>query len=383
MLVENGGGTVGEAIRVCARRIDQHHTLLEEMRNHIRTQGNNGEDSDGDSENVPGRENRPVGRRRVRGPFPHGVWQNPTPRPPTPPQTEEPVNVVQLQHAMQRLHEAYTQSVNRTNHVEERLDQFRNAIQRDATDLTLVVQSHEQSVVDHRREIQQLNAAVKETREQLKGLDQYSQEMVQHEHQVSQTIDRNTHSQNASICALTKQFEDMHKMMTELASRVDQTQDGLSTPRDEPHTNVLLELNDLRTKVARLTDQQTALQGDVGFLKDLSAEVAEMEKQICKWNRRLPTSDEEGDDKVPTAVEVRDELYLEVKTTQENFHYVFNKLHTLEGMIKTLERSREGSWEAVSNRVSTLVEGSVISLSGRLTELEQAMQSQQTTPLGD
>ena len=41
-------------------------------------------------------------------------------------------------------------------------------------------------------------------------------------------------------------------------------------------------------------------------------------------------------------------------------------------MINALEHSRDGSWEAVSNRVSTLVEGSVISLSGRLTELEQA-----------
>ena len=31
MLVENGGGTVGEAIRVCNRRIDQHQALLDEV----------------------------------------------------------------------------------------------------------------------------------------------------------------------------------------------------------------------------------------------------------------------------------------------------------------------------------------------------------------
>ena len=50
-------------------------------------------------------------------------------------------------------------------------------------------------------------------------------------------------------------------------------------------------------------------------------------------------------------------------------------------MINALERSRDGSWEAVSNRVSTLVESSVVSLSGRLTELEHTVLSQQTTPI--
>ena len=144
---------------------------------------------------------------------------------------------------------AYTQCVNRTNHVEERLDQFRSGIQREATDLALMVHRHEQSVLDHHREIQQLNASVKETRDQIKGLDQYSQEIVQHEHHVNQTIDRNAHSQNASICALIKQSEDMRKMVTDLASRVDQSQDSLNTPRDEANTSVLLDLGDLRTKI--------------------------------------------------------------------------------------------------------------------------------------
>ena len=50
-------------------------------------------------------------------------------------------------------------------------------------------------------------------------------------------------------------------------------------------------------------------------------------------------------------------------------------------MVGTIEHSREESWEAVSNRVSTLVESSVTSLSGRVTELEHALQSQRTTPV--
>ena len=63
------------------------------------------------------------------------------------------------------------------------------------------------------------------------------------------------------------------------------------------------------------------------------------------------------------------------------FHNLFNRLQALENMVGTLEQSREESWEAVSNRVSTLVESSVTSLSGRLTELEQALHSQRTTPI--
>ena len=106
-----------------------------------------------------------------------------------------------------------------------------------------------------------------------------------------------------------------------------------------------------------------------------------MEGQICKWDGRLPDLSDESDKKVPTAIEVQEDLDLQVQTNRNNFHYVFNKLHTLEGMISALEHSREESWEAVSNRVSTLVESSVVSLSGRMTELEQTVQSQRTTPV--
>ena len=68
-------------------------------------------------------------------------------------------------------------------------------------------------------------------------------------------------------------------------------------------------------------------------------------------------------------------------SSYRKFHSIFNRLHTLEGMVGTLEHSREESWEAVSNRVSTLVESSVTSLSGRVTELEHVLQSQRTTPV--
>ena len=71
-------------------------------------------------------------------------------------------------------------------------------------------------------------------------------------------------------------------MVDDLASRIDQSQDNLSTPRGEASTSNLLDLGDLRTKIIRLTEQHTALEGDVSFLKGLSEEVEELGYQIIK-----------------------------------------------------------------------------------------------------
>ena len=267
--------------------------------------------------------------------------------------------------------------MSRTSHVEDRLEQFRIA----ATDLALIVHRHDQSVNEHCRELRQLTESVEEAQERITGLDAYSQKTVQHEHHVNQTIDRNTHSQVASITAIIKKQEDLRKMVEELASRVDQSQDNLSTPRGEASTSILLDWGDLRTKIIRLTEQHTTLEGDVSFLKGLSEEVEELGNQIIKWNNRLPDLNDENDEKAPTAIEVQEELTALTDTSYRKFHSIFNRLHTLEGIVATLEHSRDESWEAVSNRVSTLVEGSVTSLSGRVTELERALQSQRTTPV--
>ena len=46
-----------------------------------------------------------------------------------------------------------------------------------------------------------------------------------------------------------------------------------------------------------------------------------------------------------------------------------------------IENDKEESWEAISHKVSTLVEDSIGSLTERLTELEHTVQSQRTTPV--
>ena len=112
--------------------------------------------------------------------------------------------------------------------------------------------------------------------------------MLEHDHHVNQTIDRNTHSQIASINGVIDEQQDLRRMVEELASRLDRSQDSLSTPQGEANTGVLLDIGDLKTKVTRLTEQHTQLEGDVSFLKELQESVEELGTQIVKWNNRLP-----------------------------------------------------------------------------------------------
>ena len=212
MLVSDGGGTIGEAIRVCTRRIEQQQASLDDVRSRLRTQDGHGEWSEDNSENISGRDNRPPDRRRRRGVPSQGVFRNPMPRPPPPP-VSEPSRVEVDQSSINRLYGAYTQCVSRTNHLENRFDQFRHAIQKDATDLALVVHGHEKGVTEHCRELRQLSDAIEEAQAKIAGLDAFTKKMLEHEHHVNQTIDRNTHSQTASICGVIDEQEDLRKLL--------------------------------------------------------------------------------------------------------------------------------------------------------------------------
>ena len=55
----------------------------------------------------------------------------------------------------------------------------------------------------------------------------------------------------------------------------------------------------------------------------------------------------------------------------------------VEDEARLFERDHEDSWEAVSHRVSALVEGSVCALSERLSELEHTVPSRMTAPVTD
>ena len=91
------------------------------------------------AENQPGMENRPPGRRRIRGQAPQRRIQRQNPRPPQAPSSDEATTLTNdaNQQGMQRLFAAYNQRVTRVAQTDDRLEQFRSAIRRDALELTL------------------------------------------------------------------------------------------------------------------------------------------------------------------------------------------------------------------------------------------------------
>ena len=112
----------------------------------------------------------------------------------------------------------------RTSQLENRFDQSRFAIHRDATDLALVVHGHEQRITDHHREIRRLTDSVEEAQARITGLDTFSKKVIDHDHHVDQTIDRYMHSHTASINGIINEQQDLRRLVEDLASRVDRSQ---------------------------------------------------------------------------------------------------------------------------------------------------------------
>ena len=121
---------VGEAIRACNRRLDNHRDTMDDFYARISTQDwyHDISDQEGgeEAENQPGMENRPSGRRRLRGHAPQRRIQRPfqrtIPRPPPPPPVHDatPVHDTErsatfppemMQQAMHRLFVAYNHAV--------------------------------------------------------------------------------------------------------------------------------------------------------------------------------------------------------------------------------------------------------------------------------
>ena len=135
-----------------------------------------------------------------------------------------------------------------------------------------------------------------------------------------------------------------------------------------------MEINDLKSKVSRLTEQNTKL--DVSYLSSLSEQVDLL------WKCRPPgqTSDEDQE-RVVTAVEVQDEMDEFRNDVYRKLKELATGLNNLRESVRLIEKDKEESWEAVSHKVSTLVEDSVGSLTERLTELEHTVQSQRAAPV--
>ena len=201
-------GAIVEAIRACNRRLDSHRDTMDDFHARISTQDwyHDISDQEGgeETENQPGVENRPSGRRRIRGHAPQRrlrPWTRTAARPPPPPSIYDapptqdmesspafPPDV--MQQAMQRLFTAYNQCVNRVAQTDDRMEQFRTNLRRDALELALNVKRTEQDVQYQ----QQAIARIKETlfedvQEKVKSLEERLRHVMDHEMHVNQTIE--------------------------------------------------------------------------------------------------------------------------------------------------------------------------------------------------
>ena len=143
-----------------------------------------------------------------------------------------------------------------------------------------------------------------------------------------------------------------------------------------------LEIEDLKTKVARLTEQSTQHTTQIGLLAPLKDRVDLAESQIVRWRYRLPELTDDADDQpvVVTAIEVQEQLDKFRELTRRKIREIGQETNSLEEKIGILERARSEFWELVSHRLNSTLDGTANASSDRVTELEQMMQSQRTTP---
>ena len=200
MFTGEDGGAIIEAIRACNRRLDNHRDIMDDFQARISTQDwyhDISEQEGGEeTENQSGIENRPPGRRRLRGHAPPRrtmrQWTRTMPMPPPPsiydaPPTQDVDRSSEfppemMQQAMQRLFTAYNQCVNRVAQTDDRMEQFRTNLRRDALELALNVKRTEQDV----QHLYQSNAHIKRTlfdevQERVKGLEERLRQAVDHD----------------------------------------------------------------------------------------------------------------------------------------------------------------------------------------------------------
>ena len=234
MFTGEDGGAIFEALRACNRRIDSQKSALDDFYARIRTQDwyhdISEQEADEEIENQLDVESRSSGRRRLRGHAPHRrtlrQWTRPMPRPPLlendAPTSQETDRTSEgstelMQQAMQRLLAAYNQCIHRVAQTDDRMEQFRSNLRRDALELALNVKRIEQDLQYQYQATARLKQSLHDdVQERVKGLEERLRHLMDHEVHVNQTIDHNNHSQCASIEAIIAEQHNIRKVVKDL-----------------------------------------------------------------------------------------------------------------------------------------------------------------------
>ena len=351
MFTGEDGGAIFGAIRACNGRIDSQKNALEDIRARIRTQDwyhdISEQEEDEEMENQLEVENRSSNRRRPRGHAPPRrtmrQWTRPVPRPPlqetnaqpSPENERHTEGLEVMRQAMQRLFVAYNQCTHRVAQTDDRMEQFRSNLRRDALELTMNVKRIEQDLQYQFQATARMKQSLhNDVLERVKSLEEKMRFMVDHETHVNQTIDRNTHSQCASIEAIIAEQGDIRKVVEDLASRLDRSQETGSVTQNELSTNALLEINDLKSKVTRLTEQNTKLEGQMSYLSSLSDQVDAL------WKCLPPGTGPDGPERVVTAVEVQDEMDEFREDVYQKIKELATGLNNLRDSVRLIEKDK-------------------------------------------
>ena len=130
-----------------------------------------------------------------------------------------------IQQTMQRLFVACNQCVARVAQTDDRLEQFRSTIHRDALELTLNVQRTSQDLQYQGQSVERIKRTLfDEVQVKVNHLEEKLCMFGDHLDGITTTIDKNNHSQCASITAVICEQEDIRRLVEELTKLQDQPQ---------------------------------------------------------------------------------------------------------------------------------------------------------------
>ena len=183
-------------------------------------------------ENQPGVENRPLGRRRARNHAPQRRTQRVNPRTPHVLQplnetTETTVSGNSIQQGMQRLYVLQQQCVDQVGQVDNRLEQFRQAIRQDAFELALTAQRVRQDLQGQGQGVEQIRHTLYDiVQDKVETLESRFQKFDEFAQSVMSTTDKSTHEVCSSVAKIMDEQAEIRRLVEELARRMDHAQEG-------------------------------------------------------------------------------------------------------------------------------------------------------------
>ena len=127
-----------------------------------------------------------------------------------------------IQQGMQRLYASQQQCVDRVAQVDNRLEQFRQAIRQDAFEIALTVQRVRQDLHGQGQGMEQIRHTLFNiVQEKVETLDARFQKYDEFVQTVLEKTDKNTHEVCSSVSKIIDEQADIRRLVEELARRMD------------------------------------------------------------------------------------------------------------------------------------------------------------------